>query len=698
MKTLLGSFQSGTLKGDDVLFKTFQDTSKYLAQHEINMTEHVSAYYTEAQNDSSTREVGIAISHYCLPERNTVDDNGVPLGRCLIFSPNVRDVHLLSVIAGQKNETIRHRGEQLRLLLQVAQTMQFLHSRDRPIVHGHLCSENLLFSRSERPDILLANFTCSFFEASATYEGESKDGLRHHEQDSHESGYYPTTPPVAHEPEYQSLLDFVVRHARVSGKKSCDVIAFGHLMLEVLSASPHPWRREPAPQEALPGPFPLPSFSYLIPVSLMEIITKCLDPQAELTMEEIVLKLKVQQQQYVLDDDHYKAFGVSEFSDLAELRWDVQQTSLIPREMWKKLNKTRGTWLVGSGPIFAGDGSTSGERKEDEPKERTRADKLRDLILNELSLSRWQWTRRGITFGVQEVDMIYDAKPDRLFKIKEEVMISLYLKESTSSIFQRLWEKAVLDKLSADLSETLFDLFTKDGRVRGREDEPPKPKTSSKKGSGSKNGSESKKESEAEKESETEKESEAMKKREYKWTERDNLQQRNIMEVFEKYGKNTLPSIFRAVDVPGQFALWFHAAPNKDVAEAICRAKFLNISALDSGWYGSGIYFTDDLEYATAYYGGWQGNFKYVVAAQVHVARTFPVHVNPKSNKMFMGKPLVTWHDSHVATVRNTHSSMTGLPVDSKCTSEYCMELCVKEGTPIFPRAILQIRRTSELN
>ena len=87
----------------------------------------------------------------------------------------------------------------------------------------------------------------------------------------------------------------------------------------------------------------------------------------------------------------------------------------------------------------------------------------------------------------------------------------------------------------------------------------------------------------------------------------------------------------------------FHGAKSEDVAWKICDNGFANLSSLDEGWYGKGIYFTTNLEYALYYaqnYGIPNLNGEYaILLSYVLVGNTYPVIEHPASSDSLKGKP-----------------------------------------------------------
>ncbi|EGD76964.1 serine/threonine protein kinase [Salpingoeca rosetta] len=103
----------------------------------------------------------------------------------------------------------------------------------------------------------------------------------------------------------------------------------------------------------------------------------------------------------------------------------------------------------------------------------------------------------------------------------------------------------------------------------------------------------------------------------------------------------------------------FHGVPSLEAAVGILGGEFAQLQTTDQGWYGSGFYFTPDLEYALAYarpcpgskvpkelHGlklDGKGTFNVVLVCDVVYGNPYPV-----IDLQHVGKTLVAGHDAHV--------------------------------------------------
>lgn len=87
----------------------------------------------------------------------------------------------------------------------------------------------------------------------------------------------------------------------------------------------------------------------------------------------------------------------------------------------------------------------------------------------------------------------------------------------------------------------------------------------------------------------------------------------------------------------------FHGVKSEDIAWKICDNGFANLSSLDEGWYGKGIYFTSNLQYALYYaqtYGTPNSNGEYsILLSYVLLGNSYPVIENSRLIDSLKGKP-----------------------------------------------------------
>ncbi|EGD79230.1 hypothetical protein PTSG_09951 [Salpingoeca rosetta] len=124
---------------------------------------------------------------------------------------------------------------------------------------------------------------------------------------------------------------------------------------------------------------------------------------------------------------------------------------------------------------------------------------------------------------------------------------------------------------------------------------------------------------------------------------------------------NMLDSSLAKDDPPVRIQRVFHGVRSIDAAKSISTGGFARLQTTDSGWFGAGIYFTPDLDYALQYAGGasfHHGHFpslrlsphkRYhiVLACDIQYANPYPV----LRRAGFEGKMLQAGHDAHVVVV-----------------------------------------------
>jgi hypothetical protein len=76
------------------------------------------------------------------------------------------------------------------------------------------------------------------------------------------------------------------------------------------------------------------------------------------------------------------------------------------------------------------------------------------------------------------------------------------------------------------------------------------------------------------------------------------------------------------------------------VGEKICQTGFATLSLLDSGWYGSGIYFTSSYDYCIPYICSKRD-------PAIIISYVLPGNVYPVTETSFAGKPLMAGYQSH---------------------------------------------------
>lgn len=93
----------------------------------------------------------------------------------------------------------------------------------------------------------------------------------------------------------------------------------------------------------------------------------------------------------------------------------------------------------------------------------------------------------------------------------------------------------------------------------------------------------------------------------------------------------------------------FHAVKSAAVADQILRTGFAALAKLDPGYFGQGLYFTPDFEYAKNVYAGDAGC---VILCALCFGNPFPVIEHPSSPESMLGRPCMPRYDAHVAVVK----------------------------------------------
>lgn len=122
----------------------------------------------------------------------------------------------------------------------------------------------------------------------------------------------------------------------------------------------------------------------------------------------------------------------------------------------------------------------------------------------------------------------------------------------------------------------------------------------------------------------------------------------------------------------------------KTASESISENGFSVVATLDPGYYGKGIYFTHDLDYAMAY-------GKVVIVSMIIPGNIFPITKNPWKPGSYLGKPLQSGYQSHY-TVVSKSSTVTAFPVshsDIIHKHKHASELVIFDGAQALPMFIL---------
>jgi len=123
------------------------------------------------------------------------------------------------------------------------------------------------------------------------------------------------------------------------------------------------------------------------------------------------------------------------------------------------------------------------------------------------------------------------------------------------------------------------------------------------------------------------------------------------------------------------------------IAWKICSSGFATLAVLDSGWYGSGIYFTSDARYALPYYGSKKQPTVLIVF--LIPGNIYPVTESPNSAKSLCGKPIPAGYQSCYV-----HTTRVGKVCESR-ESEFYDEIVVNQETQVIPVFLLSIQAQS---
>uniref|UniRef100_A0A7S0QHA3 PARP catalytic domain-containing protein n=1 Tax=Cryptomonas curvata TaxID=233186 RepID=A0A7S0QHA3_9CRYP len=134
----------------------------------------------------------------------------------------------------------------------------------------------------------------------------------------------------------------------------------------------------------------------------------------------------------------------------------------------------------------------------------------------------------------------------------------------------------------------------------------------------------------------------------------------------------------------------FHACKSVELAESICKGGFAALAERDPGFYGQGLYFTGDLDYAAGTYGRTMldGDLGMtVLVCDLAVGNAYPVIEHPDGADSLKGRPQVPKYDVHVAYV----ADKAPCPPERWATKTVYSELVVFENAAVLPRFILSL-------
>jgi len=120
------------------------------------------------------------------------------------------------------------------------------------------------------------------------------------------------------------------------------------------------------------------------------------------------------------------------------------------------------------------------------------------------------------------------------------------------------------------------------------------------------------------------------------------------------------------------------------IALKICATGFANLSSLDDGFFGKGIYFTTYALYALPYFSS--KDQPAILLSFVLPGNTYPVNENSKSKKSLVGTALVSGCNSHYVI-----TTSQGEPPDEPRESDIYDELVIPQEAQISPFLLLRI-------
>jgi len=118
----------------------------------------------------------------------------------------------------------------------------------------------------------------------------------------------------------------------------------------------------------------------------------------------------------------------------------------------------------------------------------------------------------------------------------------------------------------------------------------------------------------------------------------------------------------------------------------ICYGGFATLSKLDTGYFGSGIYFTTYYSYAESYFMGFVDPA--VLISYVIPGNSYPVIEHPhESPSSFKAGIIKVGYQSHYIRVKPD-----GMPVDSNGLEEIYDELVINQETQVCPAYVYELK------
>jgi len=162
------------------------------------------------------------------------------------------------------------------------------------------------------------------------------------------------------------------------------------------------------------------------------------------------------------------------------------------------------------------------------------------------------------------------------------------------------------------------------------------------------------------------------------WKEQANTELRTF--TMEQYQKRA--ALFEWNTDQGIVVLPVVHGTDSKTAFAIAASGFANLSVLDDGFYGKGIYFTSSARYAFPYYATKKNPA--VIIGYCITGHPYPVIENPNQPKSFSGCALRVGYQSHYVI-----TNKGGLPITSKNKRLIYDEIVIDQESHIIPVNIL---------
>lgn len=131
----------------------------------------------------------------------------------------------------------------------------------------------------------------------------------------------------------------------------------------------------------------------------------------------------------------------------------------------------------------------------------------------------------------------------------------------------------------------------------------------------------------------------------------------------------------------------FYGCRGKETALEICKSGFAQLAALDLGWYGQGLYFTFDLEYARQYAVEKNPKAPCLLVCDVALGNVYPVTERADGHHSLLGKPPVPRYDAHMVVVQPRSGHVCGATEAGSVT-----ELVLFDSFAVLPRCIVELR------